>query len=85
VFLRIAEDRGIERYGQLQQLLSVGRIYPNLVDLFKNADDKYNSGLFHFREDHQTPEQPDTLTPGLNVSDQVLLKIVGRLYYPESP
>ena len=46
IFLRICEDRAIEKYGQLQDIAENGGIYPQLVDLFKRADDKYNSGLF---------------------------------------
>ena len=48
IFLRICEDRGIEPYGQLQGLLNGQNVYPRLCQLFDNADDRYNSGLFHF-------------------------------------
>src|SRR3990172_9151963 len=48
IFLRICEDRGIEPYGQLQALLNGGTVYGRLTEVFRRADDRYNSGLFHF-------------------------------------
>ena len=48
IFLRICEDRGIETYGALQALVNGERIYKRLCELFQRADEKYNSGLFHF-------------------------------------
>jgi hypothetical protein len=48
VFLRICEDRGIESYGSLLALTNGGDVYPRLADLFRQADTRYNSGLFHF-------------------------------------
>ncbi len=62
IFLRICEDRGIENYGALQALLNGTRVYPRLVELFRAADDRYNSGLFHFRAEKDRPGSPDTLT-----------------------
>ena len=85
VFLRICEDRGIERYGSLQALLEGGRVYPRLCELFRRADERYNSGLFHFSEDPARREPPDGLTPGLEIDDKVLKDIIRNLYYPESP
>jgi hypothetical protein len=49
IFLRICEDRGIEHYAFLQSLMNGERVYPRLVKHFRDADDRYNSGLFHFR------------------------------------
>ena len=77
IFLRIAEDRGIEQYKSLQQVISNTNSYPELIRYFKRAHDKYNSSLFDFKS--------DTLTPKLTVSDQVLDKILANLYYPKSP
>lgn len=85
IFLRICEDRGIEPYGTLQELLSGDRVYQRLCDLFRNADDRYNSGLFHFEEEPGRNEPPDTLTLSLAIDDDVLKTIIRRLYYPESP
>lgn len=85
VFLRICEDRAIEPYGRLQKVSEEEGIYERLTTLFHQADDRYNSGLFHFRreKDRQTP--PDELTLSLRIDDKVLKDILGRLYYPESP
>jgi len=84
VFLRIAEDRGLENYGQLQALLNGDQIYGRLAQLFHKADDRYNSGLFHFRREPGR-EHHDNWTLKLSLDDKVLKQIVKRLYYPESP
>ncbi len=85
VFLRMAEDRGIEDYGRLLGLVNGDGVYGRLRELFRDADDRYNSGLFHFREERGREEEPDTLTPLLTVDDEVLRGIIRGLYYPESP
>ena len=85
IFLRICEDRGIETYGTLQDLASGERAYKRLVDLFHQADDKYNSGLFHFRPEKDRSESPDGFTLDLKIDDKVVKDIIGGLYYPESP
>jgi hypothetical protein len=85
VFLRIAEDRGNEPFGQLQALTAGPAIYPRLVQIFEKADYRYNSGLFHFAKDADCAETPDTLTPGLHIDDAVFKEILGSLYYPKSP
>ncbi len=61
VFLRICEDRGIERSMRLQDLLNGERVYPRLCEIFRRADERYNSGIFHF-EKEPGRESPDTLT-----------------------
>ncbi|HKT34977.1 MAG TPA: type I restriction endonuclease, partial [Nitrospira sp.] len=85
IFLRIAEDRGIEPYAQLQALLNGQNIHGRLRYLYQQADDRYNSGLFHFQPEKDRAEAPDELTPRLKIDDQVLKEIIGRLYYPNSP
>ncbi|HLJ10145.1 MAG TPA: N-6 DNA methylase, partial [Planctomycetaceae bacterium] len=85
VFLRICEDRGIEASGRLQTLLNGGRVYSRLGELFEQADDRYNSGLFHFHKERDRPEPPDELTLSLSVDDAPLKHIIRNLYYPESP
>lgn len=85
IFLRIAEDRGIESYGQLQALTAGPRIYPRFCDLCRKADLRYNSGLFHFENEKGRDEWPDRLTLGLQVDDTALKEILGALYYPKSP
>lgn len=85
IFLRICEDRGVEPYGQLQALLNGQNIYGRLRYLYEQADDRYNSGLFHFHKEQDRAESPDDLTPSLKIDDKVLKEILGRLYYPQSP
>ncbi len=85
IFLRICEDRGIEVYAQLQGLINGQNIYARLRELFNRADERYNSGLFHFQREKDRHEAPDELTPGLTVDDKVLKEIIRSLYYPDSP
>jgi len=85
IFLRICEDRGVEKSGQLQSLLNGAKVYPKLCQLFEQADDRYNSGLFHFRNEKGRPEEPDLFTLSLNIDDKTLKQIIKNLYYPDSP
>ena len=85
IFLRICEDRGIEPYGKLQSLLNGANVYGRLKELFYHADDRYNSGLFHFRTEKGEAETPDKLTPGLVIDDKALKEILRHFYYPDSP
>lgn len=84
VFLRICEDRGIEGYGRLYAYANGRAVYANLTQLFRQADEKYNSGLFHFKSERGR-EEPDQLTLTLAISDDTLQMIINRLYYPNSP
>ncbi|HJX18286.1 MAG TPA: TaqI-like C-terminal specificity domain-containing protein [Acidiferrobacterales bacterium] len=84
VFLRIAEDRGIEPE-QLRALQNGTNVYARLKELFQKADDRYNSGLFHFKKEPDRLEEPDRLTPGLVIDDKTLKDIFKHLYYPDSP
>jgi len=73
VFLRICEDRELEKYRGLQSVNN----YEELKALFAKADEKYNSGLFDFIE--------DKLSLQIAVSGDALVSIFRELYYPESP
>jgi hypothetical protein len=59
IFLRICEDRGVETYGQLMALKNGSDIYERLIRIYYAADDKYNSGLFHFRAERDRTASPD--------------------------
>ncbi len=85
IFLRICEDRGIEPYGQLQALVNGSNIYKRLTEIFHKADQRYNSGLFHFRDEKDRSESPDKLTLKLDIDDKPLKEIFHHLYYPDSP
>jgi type I restriction-modification system DNA methylase subunit len=78
IFLRIAEDRGVEQYGQLKtSVTQKGDAYQNLFSNFRKADEKYNSGLFDFRK--------DVISETLKIDNKVIKTIVNEMYYPESP
>ena len=85
IFLRICEDRGIEPYGQFRGLLNGPGVYARLIEIFYRADDRYNSGLFHFRPEKERAEPPDRLTLDLAIDDKALKEIFRGLYYPDSP
>ncbi len=73
IFLRICEDRALEKYKTLHQV----QTYADLKELFLKADQRYNSGLFDFIE--------DKLSLHVEVSREMLVNIFRELYYPESP
>lgn len=85
IFLRIAEDRGIEEYGSLRGICNGPNTFARLRELFYKADDRYNSGLFHFRHEKGEAEPPDSQTISLTIDDKPLKDILKRLYYPDSP
>jgi len=95
IMLRICEDRGIEQYGNLAVDAGLGNVlggkkekivgvYDRLLNRFRSADDRFNSGLFHFSKEKNRPNS-DELTPRLKIDDKVLTDLIGQLYYPESP
>jgi hypothetical protein len=82
VFLRMAEDRRLEPCEQLLKLCEQDDVYPRfMADLCRKADDKYNSGLFHFHKEQETDEDPDRITPKLTVDDKVFRPILQSLYF----
>ena len=85
VFLRICEDRGLETYGRLQSAAKADQIYDALRKLFENADERYNSGLFHFHKEKGRNEPPDSWTLSLKIDNAVLKGIIRNLYFPDSP
>lgn len=85
LFLRICEDRGIEPPHNLMQLLNGDRVYDRLGQIFRGADDRYNSGIFHFpaagkKPDPDRAEPPDELTLDLRIDDKPLKQIISGLY-----
>jgi type I restriction-modification system DNA methylase subunit len=82
VFLRMAEDRGLEPYQQLLKICEQPDIYAQFMrKLCRKADEKYNSGLFHFQKEAGVSEAPDTITPKLTVDDKVMKTILQSLYF----
>ena len=85
IFLRICEDRGVEAYGQLMALQNGRSVYARLCHLFRRADERYNSGLFHFKAEKNRSGPPDEFSFGLMIDDRPLKEIIKSLYYPDSP
>jgi hypothetical protein len=85
IFLRICEDRGLEEYCTLLACAQAQDVYRSLLDVFQRADEKYNSGLFHFASEKDWTEPPDRLTPILSISNKPLISIIRKLYFPDSP
>ncbi|MBV9962469.1 MAG: N-6 DNA methylase, partial [Parafilimonas sp.] len=82
IFFRIAEDRNIEAYGSLKDCtIAIGGekngVYTRLMKLFTEADSKYNSGIFNFKQDR--------ISKLLEINNKTLSGIIKQLYYPESP
>lgn len=75
VFLRICEDREIERYETLRDL-PVAHTFDRLMAELRRADEFYDSGLFRLLDDARL---------GIRISDDVLYGIITELYYPQSP
>lgn len=74
VFLRICEDRNLPVYQKLiETVKNETKVKDELNKLFKQADKKYNSGLF----------DGDYLIFDLN--NQIIIDIIKTLYYPQSP
>lgn len=84
IFLRMAEDKGLEPYETLLNITQKKDVYKQFTKLCKRADEKYNSGLFHFEEDGNDISL-DTFTLDLNIEDAVFKKILKNLYYPDCP
>lgn len=82
IFLRICEDRGIEPYQALAAVSNGANIYDRLKQLFVKADQRFNSGLFHFNSERGRNASPDELTPRIKIDDEVLKEIIASLYYP---
>lgn len=75
VFLRICEDRDIERYETLRGLSGANSFEALLTEL-RRADAFYDSGLFRLLDDARL---------GIRISDDLLSEIINELYYPHSP
>ena len=73
LFLRIAEDKEIEGYRQLQKVSAEKEnIYAKLKSLFAKCETRFNAGLF----------TNDDYLNSLKVQDKTLITIITELYYP---
>ena len=74
LFLRVCEDRNIETYKELLTIADAGK-FNALLEKFRKADSKYNSGLF---------DQALSERVVCNASS-AFWTIIRQLYFPESP
>ncbi len=76
IFLRIAEDRDVEKYGTLLKAVEgEKKAYKHVREIFTAANEKYDSELFRANE---TIDNAD-------IDDDVLKDIITALYYPDCP
>ena len=75
IFLRICEDRDIEKYETLKNL-DTGDTFNALMGELRRADGFYDSGIFHLLDD--APLR-------IRISDDSTRSIISELYYPYSP
>ena len=75
IFLRIAEDKGMESSFLLKTITNAANIYEKFNLLTEKANIKYDSELFKNEE----------WLIHLSVDDKILKNIVDNLYYPECP
>jgi adenine-specific DNA-methyltransferase len=75
IFLRIAEDKGMEDANILKIITNARNVYEKFNVLVEKANVKYDSGLF---------DSEDWLVH-LVIDNKVMKEIIGNLYYPECP
>lgn len=74
VFLRICEDRNLPLYKKLKHISANKEVLCELLlKVFREADKKYNSGLF--KEENII----------YDLSNEILFEIIESLYYPKTP
>jgi len=76
IFLRICEDRDLERFEALKHLAERSGSYEDLKEMFSEAESRYNSGLFDLIDDP---------TLDIHVGSTALLEVLRDLYSPRSP
>ncbi|MDD2774218.1 MAG: TaqI-like C-terminal specificity domain-containing protein [Elusimicrobiales bacterium] len=75
IFLRIAEDKEVEPGEALLKAVSGEHGWQKLKQIFKAANERYNSELF----------KPNRALDELLIEDKTLRDIIQSLYYPECP
>lgn len=74
VFLRICEDKNLPLYHSLKNnIKDESKLKEELDKMFKEADKRYNSGLF----------KDGNIIFDLN--NEIIMEIINELYYPQSP
>lgn len=76
IFIRMCEDRGLE--GEQYLLRAAGRQdFMELRRLFREMDDRYNTGLFD--------EERDPFRRDYTIDTRLFLSIVQEVYFPQAP
>ncbi|MFC2088921.1 Eco57I restriction-modification methylase domain-containing protein, partial [Calditrichota bacterium] len=79
IFLRFCEENRLEKPKTLQKLLEKNNLYDQLIDIFRKADEKYNSGIFHFHEESgRVNISLDTISLTITISDQIVKEIINK-------
>lgn len=74
VFVRICEDRQLPLYKRLFELAEdKDKLQQSLIKVFKEADKRYNSGLFKGKN------------PIFDLNNDNIFNIIKSLYYPQTP
>lgn len=74
IFLRICEDRKLPLYKKLYEMAYDRKeLQSALTDTFKDADMRYNSGLFKGEN------------PIFNLNSEIIFQMIESLYYPKTP
>lgn len=82
VFMRICEDRNIEPAETLKNAVGgvtvKGKVYQNLLTVFKHANARYNAGLFDV-------SLHNSIAENIYIDNFEIRKIIEELYFPHSP
>lgn len=74
VFLRICEDRKLPLYRKLYEMIENHQeLQEKLTEVFKDADRRYNSGLFRGGN------------PIFDLNSDIIFEMIESLYYPKTP
>ena len=85
VFLRLAEDRGMEPYQQLRGVAAGDEVYPHLLGLYRRAAARYHSGLFAVQPETRPARNSSLMPRALRIDARPLRAIIEALYYPGCP
>jgi Alw26I/Eco31I/Esp3I family type II restriction m6 adenine DNA methyltransferase len=80
IFLRFCEDRGIEESGRLKALLGGKNSYKRMIPILREADSKYNIGLFDLPKEKGQTTEPGRISYGLDIDDKVIKAILKTVY-----
>ena len=84
LFLRICEDKGIEKYGLLKKVIG-SNSSTELTKIFKDAQKRYNSDLFHLFAESRSDHYFDKSYGSIEIPSSIVNSIINTLYYPQSP